>query len=114
MTRHEFLCASTALPEGEYHELDYSVNGSIRYLVATRIDGEAKAWYNRCPHAGMPFNYGPDQFITDAENRLVCAAHGAVFDPNSGQCVAGPCPRAMMTRCPLVEEDGKIFAADEF
>ena len=114
MSQHEFLCPSEALPEGEYHELHYSVAGTTRYLVATRVDGQVQAWYNRCPHAGQPLNRAPDEFLTDEHNRLICAAHGAVFDPRSGQCVAGPCPRALLTRCPVVEEDGQVFAADEF
>lgn len=114
MSQHEFLCRSEDLPEGKYHELHYSVAGLTRYLVATRVEGQAKAWYNRCPHAGQPFNAAPGQFLTDEHNHLICAAHGAVFDPRSGRCVAGPCPRAVMTACPLLEEGGQVFAADDF
>jgi len=114
VTQHEFLCRSDYLPEGEYHELQFNVSGHTRYLVATRVDGQAKAWYNRCPHAGQPLNWAPDQFLTDEYNRLICAAHGAVFEPGTGQCVAGPCPRALLTQCPLVEETGKVYAADEY
>ncbi len=114
MSQHEFLCRSAALPEGEYHELHYSLAGHTRYLVAVRVEGQVHAWYNRCPHAGQPFNRVPDEFLTDEHNRLICAAHGAVFEPSTGVCVAGPCPRALMTRCPVVEEDGSVFAADEF
>ncbi len=114
MSQHEFLCRSDELPEGSYQELHYTVGGATRYLVATRVDGQAQAWYNRCPHAGQPLNWAPNQFLTDEHNRLVCAAHGAVFEPHDGRCVAGPCLRAALTRCPLVEENGEVFAADEF
>ncbi len=114
MTQHEFLCHSADLPEGKYRELHYTTAGTQRYLVATRIDGQARAWYNRCPHAGQPLNCAPDRFLTDEHNRLICAAHGAVFEPRTGQCVAGPCLRALLTQCPLTEENGGIFAADEF
>ena len=114
MSQHEFLCRSDDLPEGSYQELHYTVGGATRYLVATRVDGRAQAWYNRCPHAGQPLNWAPNQFLTDEHNRLVCAAHGAVFEPQDGRCVAGPCLRAALTRCPLVEENGEVFAADEF
>jgi len=112
VSRLEFLCPSETLPEGEYHELHYTLERSSEYLVATRIDGIAKAWYNCCPHAGRPLNYGPDLFLTDPDKRLVCAAHGAVFDPRTGQCVSGPCARARLTPCPITERDGKIYAGD--
>lgn len=113
MNQHEFLCRSDELPEGEYRELHYTVAGQARYLVATRVAGQPQAWYNRCPHAGQPLNWAPGQFLTDENNHLVCAAHGAVFEPHNGQCVAGPCLRSVLTRCPIIEEDGRIFAADE-
>jgi len=48
------------------------------------------AYRNLCPHAGRFLNWAPGRFLFDA-GRLVCAAHGAVFEVADGHCVDGPC-----------------------
>lgn len=49
------------------------------------------AYRNLCPHAGNFLNWKADAFLT-RDKSLIYAAHGALFDPVSGICVAGPCP----------------------
>lgn len=46
---------------------------------------------NSCPHLGIELNWQPDQFF-DHEGMLIqCHTHGALFIPETGSCVAGPC-----------------------
>ncbi|HET9679894.1 MAG TPA: Rieske (2Fe-2S) protein [Gammaproteobacteria bacterium] len=49
------------------------------------------AYRNVCPHAGNNLDWKPDAFLTRDKSRIMCAAHGALFDIQSGDCVAGPC-----------------------
>lgn len=56
--------------------------------------GAHYAYVNRCPHAGTPLDWWPNEFLTEDGLHLICATHGAVFLPESGLCVAGPCPGA--------------------
>lgn len=64
-------------------------------LVAFR--GEVHAFLNVCPHVGTPLDWMPNEFF-DAENkRLLCRTHGALFDPCSGECLAGPCVGKALT-----------------
>jgi len=59
------------------------------------FQGELRAWRNHCPHAGSPLDWIPGQFF-DADGRnLVCHTHHAEFEPLSGECIAGPCPRGL-------------------
>ncbi len=54
-------------------------------------DGGLRAWVNRCPHAGHPLELRPHRFLTADRKFIQCSSHGALFDPVSGGCVAGPC-----------------------
>jgi nitrite reductase/ring-hydroxylating ferredoxin subunit len=68
-------------------------------------DGRHHAYVNRCPHAGTPLDLWPNEFLSEDGRRLVCATHGAEFAPDTGRCLAGPCPGAVLT--PLdVRRDG--------
>jgi len=59
------------------------------------FQGELRAWRNHCPHAGSPLDWIPGQFFSEDGKTVVCHTHHAVFEPLSGECVAGPCPRGL-------------------
>ena len=69
---------------------------TTRYLMLFRHAGAIRAYVNACPHQGRPLNCGPDRFLTSPEKLLVCAQHGACFELETGQCIAGPCRGARL------------------
>ena len=64
----------------------------LRGFVVALADGGLRAYENTCPHAGHPLDLLPHRFLTADRGHIVCASHGALFDLDSGLCVAGPCP----------------------
>lgn len=111
-----FLCNSHSLTEGHYCEFriptsdlpaEWADSGPVD-LIVTRHQGKPKAWFNVCPHQGRPLNIAPNRFLTDEHNQLVCSVHGAVFEPNQGQCVSGPCLNAHLKAVNVLEADGKV------
>ena len=56
------------------------------------------AYLNVCPHAGRPLNWRPDAFLTKDGSQIMCSAHGALFEPTTGLCIAGPCSGASLRR----------------
>lgn len=50
------------------------------------------AYQNFCMHVGHPLNYKPDSFLTRNNELIICASHGALYEIDTGLCVAGPCP----------------------
>ncbi|NBB93060.1 MAG: Rieske 2Fe-2S domain-containing protein [Gammaproteobacteria bacterium] len=106
-----FLCPADDLEEGRYREFQLEQDGEPVWLIVTRREGRARAWFNLCPHQGRPLNFAPDRFLTDEADRLVCAHHGAVFDPSSGVCVAGPCKNAALREIIVEESQGRILAS---
>ena len=87
--------ATFALAVGERRLGGFIVNHGGRY----------HAYVNRCPHAGTPLDCWPNEFMSDDRQYLICATHGAVFAPDTGLCVEGPCPGARLERL-RVDRDG--------
>jgi len=79
---------------------------------AVRARGKAVAYVNRCPHAGTELDWQPGEFFEEAGLYLVCSTHGALFEPQTGRCIAGPCRGASLVRVALREEDGQVILAD--
>lgn len=66
------------------------------------------AYHNVCPHAGNFLNWNEHTFLTQDKSRIICAAHGALFDPASGVCVGGPCLGRALDALPVTIEAGMV------
>jgi len=69
---------------------------------------EVFAYQNFCVHVGHPLNWQPDRFLTEDGQKIVCASHGAIYEIDSGICVAGPCPGRQLRAVAVDVVDGKI------
>ena len=78
---------------------DRRVNGFV-----VNHDGELHAYQNRCPHVGTPLDLWENEFLSEDTRTIVCATHGAIFDPPTGRCTAGPCAGDSLRRLPLRRE----------
>ncbi|NOX70165.1 MAG: Rieske 2Fe-2S domain-containing protein [Gammaproteobacteria bacterium] len=68
------------------------------------------AYQNFCVHVGHPLNWAPDSFLTKDRRQIICASHGAVYEIESGLCVAGPCRGKELRRVECEIRDGIIYA----
>ncbi|MBP6514990.1 MAG: Rieske 2Fe-2S domain-containing protein [Steroidobacteraceae bacterium] len=83
----------------------------LRGLVLKR-GGEVRAYVNWCPHAGHALNLQPNRFMTEDRALLLCHSHGALFDPATGFCIAGPCAGKSLREVPVIVESGYVLLAD--
>jgi nitrite reductase/ring-hydroxylating ferredoxin subunit len=112
MARPErLICASEALAEmgtGVRFDLDPGTGG-----FAIRFVGRVRAFVNRCPHLGTELDWQPGEFFDESGVNLVCSTHGAIFDPDTGRCVAGPCRGASLEPLQVREREGQVFLEGE-
>ena len=66
------------------------------------FEGGVVAYENLCRHLPLSLDYGDGRFFTKDKRHFVCQTHGAVYDPGTGLCVAGPCTGASLK--PLATE----------
>jgi nitrite reductase/ring-hydroxylating ferredoxin subunit len=71
-------------------------NGEV-YLVVHDA-GAYVVFMNRCPHRQLPLDSGGRVFFTADRQWLICANHGAKFEPQTGVCVSGPCAGKRLQR----------------
>ena len=71
--------------------------------------GSLYAYLNRCPHIGISLDWVDNQFFILDGRYLMCANHGATFEPATGECIWGPCVGASLQSVPLEMEGEKIF-----
>lgn len=84
------LGPAAEVPEGGARGYDPADRGQD-VLFAVRHRGRLHLWRDRCPHAGTPMAWRRHAYLNAAGDRIVCAAHGAQFEPDTGLCVLGPC-----------------------
>jgi nitrite reductase/ring-hydroxylating ferredoxin subunit len=102
------LCNSDALVDsGTAVSFDVVYQGQSCRAFAVRYAGEAHAYVNRCSHVPMEMDYQPDRFFDMTGHWLICATHGAMYQPQSGRCYAGPC-RGGLVKIALEERDGVV------
>jgi nitrite reductase/ring-hydroxylating ferredoxin subunit len=78
--------------------------------LLVNYQGRLFAYLNRCPHVGISLDWVDNQFFTVDHRYLMCANHGAVFEPPTGECVWGPCVGAALQKLEVEIEGEKIFA----
>lgn len=84
------LCHANDLPEGNSRGFDPWRQGRDTVLVVRQGD-LVYAYLDACPHHNTPMAWRKDRYLNAAGDRIVCAAHGALFDIPTGRCTLGPC-----------------------
>lgn len=81
----------TNIPEGRPVGRNLGDGARALPVILVRAGGMVTAYLNSCPHAGVRLDWRPDDFLDYTGDYLLCSMHGALFEPSSGVCVAGPC-----------------------
>jgi nitrite reductase/ring-hydroxylating ferredoxin subunit len=100
------------LVEGVPAEAEAVIDGSAESLILLREGHAVRAWLNVCPHAGRRLDWAPGKFLLSKTGDLVCAAHGATFELQGGQCLAGPCRGQALRAVHVQVRDGVVALAD--
>ena len=100
----EYLCAASDLAEG--HAKGFAERG----VFALRFKGNFHVYVDACPHYGdTPLAWRKDAYLNADGTRIVCAAHGAQFEPDTGLCVLGPCLGQSLQSVPVaLSADGNL------
>lgn len=111
-----FLCASKdLLDSGAAVAFEVAYFDRPEAAFAVRFQGEIHAYLNRCSHVPMQMDYQPNNFFDSTGQWLMCATHGAMYDPPTGQCRMGPC-RGGLIKIVVSEAHGRVHwhTSDKF
>jgi nitrite reductase/ring-hydroxylating ferredoxin subunit len=103
------LCSSADLQERALAvPFDVVYAGQALRAFAIRFEGRVHAYLNRCTHLAIEMDYQPNRFFDSTGCWLLCATHGAVYAPDTGECAGGP-GRGSLVKIETSEEDGMVY-----
>ncbi len=106
------LCQLAEIPDGETKAFNFG-KGFEQYKMFVLRRGEALFSYaNNCPHVHGPLDWRPGEFLTEDNEFIICAMHGAIFRIEDGRCVAGPCHGHYLSAVPVAVVDGRIVVVE--
>ncbi|MEX3932918.1 Rieske (2Fe-2S) protein [Paraburkholderia phymatum] len=100
------ICASEELVDGGIgvrHNATYAGGDAVVFFI--RYDGVAYGYLNRCAHVPMEMDWSEGQFFESSGLYLMCATHGAIYAPETGKCVGGPCRGGRLRPVQVDERD---------
>jgi len=104
----DVLCLVKDIADGQAKEFSWRQGNDLHEIFIQRLGDDIHAFVNICPHAGGPLNMDDGKFMEKTGRYLMCHTHGALFDPKSGQCLAGPCNGAFLRAVALEIKEGEI------
>lgn len=110
----QLICTSEELPEkgmGVRFVVPQAGGGQTKGF-AIRYHGQVHAFQNACRHIPVELDLLEGQFFDMSGAYLVCSMHGALYAPDTGHCIAGPCKGARLLKLDVHEEGGKVFILD--
>ena len=108
--RERLICGSDALPDGgEGVRFEVASVEGLQPAFVVRHQGRVHAYLNRCGHVPVELDWQPRRFFDFSGLYLVCATHGALYEPSTGRCLGGRCNGKGLVGVEVVERDGSVY-----
>ena len=101
------------MPPGESRKFLLTIQGVDEECFLINYEGKFHAYVNRCRHVPIAMDWVDNQFFAEEGRYLMCQTHNAYYEPDSGECIAGPPGTCglFLYRVPLEVIDGVIYAS---
>ena len=110
MSEAIYICESDSLDEGgKGIRFPVTAGGEDCTAFVVRYGQEPRAYLNRCAHLPMELDWTQGEFFESSGLYLMCATHGALYEPDTGKCAGGPCRGGRLHAINIIERDKKIF-----
>ncbi len=105
------ICASHELQNsatGKRFMLNVGIAETLACFVI-RFQDQVYGYLNQCQHLPVELDWNHGEFFDKQGQYLICATHGALYEPQTGYCVVGPCAGKYLTKLKVVESHQQIF-----
>lgn len=110
MNEPVYICESSDVADGGTGiRFPVTAGGEDCTAFVIRFGEHAHAYLNRCAHVPMELDWNRGEFFESSGLYLMCATHGALYEPQTGHCAGGPCRGGRLHKIGVVEQDGKIY-----
>ena len=110
----KLLCRSDSLTVGG-RGVRFEVTDRRKNYTAfvVRSVGGVASFFNQCAHMALELDWNLGEFFDADGQHLICATHGALYDPKTGACAGGACRGKSLQALDISESDGCIYLVDE-
>lgn len=109
MTAIEVCLSSDLLEAGKGVRFSVTAGSDDAVGFVIRYKGTVYGYLNRCAHVPVELDWNPGEFIESSGLYIMCATHGAIYQPESGYCSGGPCRGGRLRKIEVSESDGHVF-----
>lgn len=110
VTPERLICTGDMLAEGGRGvRFEVEVAGEQQPAFAVRYNGMVHAYLNRCAHISVELDFNEGDFFEDGGLYLICSTHGALYDPESGACIGGPCAGKGLSKLITLERGPAVY-----
>ncbi len=78
-------------------------------IIIYKNNNSIYIWLNNCPHANLTLDIIEGR-VQSKDNDLLCANHGAKFNPITGKCIKGPCKNSYLKKFPFKIKNNYVLA----
>ena len=86
-----------------------TAGGEDGTAFVVRFALQPRAYLNRCAHVPMELDWNEGEFFESSGEYLMCATHGALYEPLTGRCAGGPCRGGKLHSLKVTEHDNQLF-----
>ena len=109
-----FICKSDQVAESSIGFNFYVDQAGVpNPAFVVRHNGTAYAYLNRCAHLALELDWEKGEFFDTSGDYLICSNHGAMFEPDTGECINGPCYGAFLIQLRVEETEEGVFLKEE-
>lgn len=83
--------------------------GEFATGFVVRFNDKPYAYVNQCAHVPVELDWNEGAFFTTQKDYLICATHGAHYQPDTGFCVMGPCKGKRLKSIEVTEQDQQVI-----
>jgi nitrite reductase/ring-hydroxylating ferredoxin subunit len=103
------LCPASEIPDPGSRAFSLNFHDASLDVFVVHSNASFHAYVNSCPHTGANLEWQEDQFLDMDKAFIHCSTHDALFEIDSGLCIAGPCVNQFLQPLILSQEDGILL-----
>jgi nitrite reductase/ring-hydroxylating ferredoxin subunit len=84
------------------------IRGQVFSGLVVKENDRYFAYENLCQHLPITLDLNGSEFFSNDKKYLQCHMHGAMYEIQSGLCIAGPCQGARLVALEIVEDETHV------
>ena len=81
----------------------FAMNNKKKSGFVVKKDQQFFVYLNECQHLEVELDWQENEFFEEEKKYIVCATHGALYEPSSGLCISGPCIGAHLKKLHILK-----------